>query len=79
MTTKTISSTDAQNNFGRVLDDVLQNSARYVVQRRNQSQAILLSLAEFERLLSSAEGERQAISQVMRELAPSYNIGETVT
>lgn len=78
MTTKTISSTDAQNNFGRILDDVVQNSARYVVQRRNHSQAILLSLAEFERLLSSAEDERRRFGNVIRELVPTYNIGESV-
>lgn len=78
MTTKTISSTDAQNNFGRVLDDVVQNSARYVVQRRNQSQAIFLSLAEFERLLSAADDERQEFGKVIRELVPVYNIGESV-
>lgn len=78
MRTKTISSTEAQNNFGRILDDAVQNSARYVVQRRNQSQAILLSLAEFERLLSLTDDERQAFSKVIRELTPIYNIGELV-
>ena len=78
MRTKTISSTEAQNNFGRILDDAVQNSVRYVVQRRNQSQAILLSLTEFERLLSLADDERQALSKVIRDLAPIYNIGELV-
>jgi hypothetical protein len=35
MSTKTIPSTEAQNNFGRILDDVVQNDARYIIQRRN--------------------------------------------
>ncbi len=78
MTTKTISSTDAQNNFGRILDDILHNAAKYVVQRRNQSQVVLISLSEFERLLSAADGERQELSKILRELSPSYNLGQPV-
>lgn len=78
MKTKTISSTEAQNNFGRILDDVVQNSARYVVQRRHQAQAIVLSLAEFERLLASTEGERYQVGKVIRELAPVYELGKEV-
>lgn len=78
MTTKTISSTEAQNNFGRILDDVVQNSARYVVQRRHQAQAIVLSLAEFERLLVATESERHQIGKVIRELTPQYELGQEV-
>lgn len=76
--TKTITSTEAQNNFGRVLDDVVQNSARYVVRRRNQAQVILLSLPEFERLLTSSDSERMQVSNVLRELAPVYDLGRKV-
>lgn len=76
--TKMISSTEAQNNFGRVMDDVVQNSARYVVQRRNQAQVILLSLAEFERLLASPDAERIQVSKVLRDLAPVYDLGRKV-
>ena len=76
--TKTITSTEAQNNVGRVLDDVVQNSARYVVRRRNQAQVILLSLPEFERLLTSSDSERMQVSNVLRELAPVYDLGRKV-
>jgi prevent-host-death family protein len=78
MTTKTIPSTEAQNNFGRILDDVIQNDSRYVIKRRNTPQAILLSLSDFERLLVANEGERRAIGKVLRELSPVYHFGETV-
>lgn len=78
MKTKTISSTEAQNNFGRILDDVVQNSARYVVKRRHQAQAIVLSLTEFERLLVSPEGERLQVGKVIRELTPVYDLGKEV-
>jgi hypothetical protein len=78
VTTKTIPSTEAQNNFGRILDDVIQNSTRYVIKRRNISQAILLSLPDFERLLTTGEGERNEVGSVIRELSPVYSLGETV-
>ncbi|MGB9753292.1 hypothetical protein [Roseiflexus castenholzii] len=42
MATKTIAATMAQNNSGRVLDDVIQNDLRYVIKRRSLLQAILL-------------------------------------
>ena len=78
MTTKTIPSTEAQNNFGRILDDVIQNGTKYVIQRRNIAQAILLSLSDFQRLLAASEGERQSIGDIVRELSPIYDLGETV-
>ena len=76
MSTKTIPSTEAQNNFGRILDDVVQNDARYVIQRRSLSQAILLSLEDFDRLLAAGEGERTKMGNVIRELSPVYNLGK---
>jgi prevent-host-death family protein len=78
MTTRTIPSTDAQNNFGRVLDDVIQNDTRYVIKRRNSPQAILLSLSDFERLLAASDRERAEIGHVIRDLSPVYTLGETV-
>ena len=76
--TKTIPSTEAQNNFGRILDDVIQNGTRYVIKRRDTPQAILLSLSDLERLLTANEIERKEIRSVIRELSPVYNLGETV-
>lgn len=78
MTTKTIPSTEAQNNFGRILDDVIQNGTRYVIKRRDTPQAVLLSLSDLERLLTANEIERKEIRNVIRELSPVYNLGETV-
>lgn len=78
MSTKTISSTEAQNNFGRILDDVTQNAARYVIRRRNASQAILLSLVELERLLSATDNERKEVGRVIRELSPIYDLGQFI-
>jgi prevent-host-death family protein len=79
MPTKTIPSTEAQNNFGRILDDVVRNSTRYVIQRHSSSQAILLSLEDFDRLLAASEGERSKMGSVIRELSPSYNLGKTLS
>lgn len=78
MATKTISSTDAQNNFGRILDDVIQNDSRYIIKRRGLPQAILLNLSDFERLLASNDRERLAVGRLLREIGPIYQLGETV-
>jgi prevent-host-death family protein len=79
MGTKLIASTEAQNNFGRVLDDVVRNGTRYVVQRRNASQAVILSVADFESILSADDTERKKLEKVLRELSPVYSLGEAVT
>ncbi len=78
MRTRLIASTEAQNNFGRMLDDAVQNSTRYVIRRRNASQAILLSIADFESLLAGDEAERRKLEKVIRELSPIYSVGESV-
>ena len=79
MRTRLIASTEAQNNFGRMLDDAVQNNTRYVIRRRNASQAILLSIADFESLLAGDEAERKKLEKVIRELRPLYSVGEAVT
>jgi PHD/YefM family antitoxin component YafN of YafNO toxin-antitoxin module len=79
MKTRLIASTEAQNNFGRMLDDAVQNGTRYVIQRRNASQAILLSIADLENLLSGDEAERTKLEKIIREVSPSYSFGESVT
>ena len=77
MTIKSIGSTEAQNNFGRVLDDVTLNRARYVIKRRGTPQAIVLSFDDFASMLHD-EGERARIGSVLRELRPKYVLGEVI-
>jgi PHD/YefM family antitoxin component YafN of YafNO toxin-antitoxin module len=77
MKTKTISSTEAQNNFGRILNDVIQNNTRYVVKRRSSPQAIILSLTDFELLLTN-DGEQRKMVNIVREITPVYSLGEAV-
>lgn len=79
MKTRLIASTEAQNNFGRMLDDAVQNGIRYVIRRRNTSQAILLSIADLESLLSGDEAERMKLEKIIREVSPNYSFGESVT
>jgi PHD/YefM family antitoxin component YafN of YafNO toxin-antitoxin module len=77
MKTKTIASTEAQNNFGRILNDVIQNSTRYIVKRRDLPQAIILSLDDFEKLLAD-QHEQSKMARIVRELTPVYSLGEAV-
>jgi prevent-host-death family protein len=78
MNTKTISSTQAQNNFGRILDDVVQNSVKYIVQRRSYPQAIIMSLTDFDALLNDITAQEK-LSRLVRELSPTYHLGKTIT
>lgn len=78
MGTKLIASTEAQNNFGRILDDVVRNGTRYIVRRHSISQVIILSISDFEEILVAGESERQRLGVVLRELAPEYSLGEVV-
>lgn len=78
MQTKLIASTEAQNNFGRVLDDVVQNNTRYIIQRRNTSQAVLISLNDLEQLLASEANVRERLGHIIREQSPRYVIGEAI-
>lgn len=78
MTTRSISSTTAQNNFGRVLDDVTLYRTRYVIERRGIPQAVILSFDDLTDLLSN-EQERQHMNNVLRELRPEYHLGQMIT
>lgn len=75
--TKAIASTDAQNNFGQVLSDVVQNHTRYVIKRHSLPQAIILSLADFEQIMIN-QNEQQKMVGMLRELGPVYQLGETI-
>jgi len=77
MSIKSISSTEAQNNFGRVLDDVVLNRARYIIKRRGVSHAIVLSFDDFAYMLRD-DGERRRMGSVLRELRPQYSLGEVI-
>ena len=77
METKTIASTEAQNNFGRILNDVILNHTRYVIKRRNAPQAIILSLSDFEQILAN-QAEQSKMTRIVRELTPVYSLGEVV-
>ncbi len=77
MTTKSISSTKAQNNFGRVLDDVTHHQNRYVIERRGVPQVIILGLDDFASLLNNAEA-REHMDNLLQELRPEYHLGHIV-
>ncbi len=77
MVTRTIDSTEAQNNFGRIIDDAVEHGTRYVVRRRKAAQAIILGLSDFERILSN-DAEQRKMELVVRDLAPTYTLGKDV-
>ncbi len=77
-TTKSISSTEAQNKFGQVMNDVIQNQTRYIVERRGTPQAVILSFDDFTRILSD-ELERQNMYAILKEVRPMYELGRIIS
>ncbi len=77
MTTKSISSTEAQNNFGQVMNDITQNQTRYIIERRGSPQAVILSFDDFSRILND-ELERQSINAILKEVRPTYELGRVI-
>jgi prevent-host-death family protein len=76
-TTKSISSTEAQNNFGQVMNDITQNQTRYIIERRGSPQAVILSFDDFSRIVND-ELERQNVNALLREVRPTYELGRVI-
>ena len=77
MITKSIGSTQAQNNFGQVLDDITHNQARYIIERRGVPQVVILSFSDFEKILTDDAARRQ-IDVMIKELRPEYGLGQVI-
>jgi prevent-host-death family protein len=77
MITKSIASTQAQNNFGQVLDDITHNQARYIIERRGVPQAVFLSFSDFAKILTD-DDERRQIDIIIQELRPEYGLGHVI-
>ena len=77
MKTKTIGSTEAQNNFGRVLDSAIQESIAYIIRRLGNAQAVIIGLSDFKALLADKEESRD-LGLAIREMSPTYDLGETL-
>jgi PHD/YefM family antitoxin component YafN of YafNO toxin-antitoxin module len=77
MKVKSINSTMTQNNFGQVLDDVIQNQTRYIIKRHKKPRAILLSLMDFAQLLNDVQ-DRQQVHGLISEIQPKYDLGTPI-
>ncbi|NCO66723.1 MAG: hypothetical protein AUK32_09970 [Candidatus Aquicultor secundus] len=77
MAIKSISSTQAQNNFGQVLDDITRNNTRYIVERRGIPQMVAFSFDDFARMLED-ENERKRLDGIIKEIRPKYNLGRVL-
>jgi prevent-host-death family protein len=75
MVVKTINSTEAQNNFGRLLDDVAEKGTQYLIQRFGKVKAVVIPLGDFRRLV----GQNDQAIRLLRESGPEYSLGQTQT
>jgi prevent-host-death family protein len=77
MANKSINSTEAQNNFGLVLNDIVHNRTRYIVVRHGVPQVVMIGLDDVIEILSN-DRERAVLREVLTGLRPEYALGETV-
>jgi prevent-host-death family protein len=72
MNVKTINSTEAQNNFGQLLDDVAENNVRYLIQRFGKIKAVIIPLEDFRHLIA----QHSEATQLLREVSSEYTLGQ---
>ena len=75
MSIKTINSTEAQNNFGQLLDNVSETGTQYLVQRFGKVKVAIIPLDDFRRLVAQ---DNQA-TKLLRESGPEYTLGQPQT
>jgi prevent-host-death family protein len=68
--TRTILSADAKAHFAQVVDDVYSHGTRYIVQRFGAPRAVLISLADFQRLLVAEGNDVRALREAQAEYRP---------
>lgn len=74
---KFILSTEAQNHFGQLLDDVSSRGTRYVIKRFGTPKAAIVPLEDLETLLSSEEQGEEYL-HILRESRAEYSLGEAI-
>ncbi len=77
MSMKFILSTEAQNHFGQLLDDVSSRGTRYVIKRFDTPKAAIIPLEDLETLLSS-EAQGEEYLHILRESCAEYSLGEAM-
>jgi prevent-host-death family protein len=75
--TKMISSTEAQNKFGGLVESATQGHTAYIVSRRNRPQVVIIGVEDLKMLLKDHSG-REEMKGVLREVSPGYHLGEDV-
>jgi len=77
MSMRFIVSTNAQNHFGRLLDDVASQRTRYVIKRFGTPKAAVVPLEDLETLLSLDEQGEEYL-HILRESRADYSLGQTI-
>jgi prevent-host-death family protein len=73
--TRAISSAEAKLKLAQLLDDVYAHGTRYIIQRFDTPRAVVISLADYQRLLAV----EKAGAPILREAQPRYHLGEDKT
>lgn len=75
ISTRTILSSEAKAKLAQLVDGVYSHGTRYIIRRFDAPRAVLISLADYQRLLAADE----AGTSMVREARPSYKLGEERT
>jgi PHD/YefM family antitoxin component YafN of YafNO toxin-antitoxin module len=73
--TRFVLSSEAKAHFSELIEDVFNNSTRYIVKRFGKARAVIIPLPDFEQLrLAEQEG-----LLTTREVRASYKVGQPAT
>lgn len=80
---KTISATDASNNFGTMIDEVASGRSLFIVTRMGRPKAVVLSMEQYLEFLDEleikAEQEDAEFQALLAEARKDVELGRTIT
>ena len=82
-TAKTITATDASNNFGRMLEEASQGRSLFLVTRMGQPRAVVLGVEQYRELMEELETVRElhdtGYMAAVEEAREDIRLGEILT
>lgn len=73
--TRSVQSSEAKVHFSELIEDVYNNSTRYIIKRFGKARAVIIPLSDLERLRQA----EQQVGPAIREKRIVYRIGQPAT
>jgi Phd_YefM. len=78
MEIRRIGSTEAQNNFGRIMDSVTKDHVGFVIERRSVPEVWVISNSDLRDILSNS-AQRKEIEKLLKNISSRNDLGETIS